>query len=384
MERDAIRALANTTGFPKISLYFPTHEKGPGVQQDPIRLKNAVAKAADELRAAGHGRLVEELLAEARSRAEPQEFWLYQGQGLAVFIDQDGTRWEKLPEPVEELVVVADRFHLRPLIRMFGSQTHGYLLAVTRNSATFYDVRRHGIAAVTVPDMPESLLAFRSGGEEEDAPPGADELAAEGRAGQNGPSQYDTYGRDAESAEDIGFGQFLHRIARAVEHHLSRNPAPLTIAAEPRTFGHLRPLFHANGVLEQGLQVNPESQSEQALHAAAWRILAPHVDRGRQDALERLRAQLGSGDWKLGTDVAALAKAAVEGRLEAVFYAPGAHRWGRYDEERHDVAFADAPGAGDEDLIDFIAVRAMQMGGAAYPLRDGEADLAPVAGLMRF
>ena len=161
MELDAIRALADSVGFPKISLYFPTHVKGPDVQQDPIRLKNALGMAADKLREAGQSRIVDDLLAEARKRTEPQDFWLHQGRGLAVFIDPEGTRWHKLPGPVDELVVVAERFHLRPLVRMFGFRSHGYLLAVTRDTVRFYEVRQRDIAEIAVPDMPSSLEEVR-------------------------------------------------------------------------------------------------------------------------------------------------------------------------------------------------------------------------------
>lgn len=101
-------------------------------------------------------------------------------------------------------------------------------------------------------------------------------------------------------------------------------------------------------------------------------------------ALDRLQAQL-ADDGTVQRDIAALAKAAVEGWLHSVFLEPGAHRWGHYDSDNHDVAFAEAPGSGEEDLIDFIAVRTLQQGGTVYAFEPPEADrLGPVAGVLRF
>jgi hypothetical protein len=391
MDRQEIAALAEETGFPRISLYFPTHEKGREIQQDPIRLKNAIAKAAAELERAGwRVSDIDRILQEARARTEYSDFWLHQGRALAVFIDGEGaTRFVKLPEATGETVVVAERYHLRPLIRMFGSRQRGYLLAVTREMTALHEVTRHGMTRLKVEGMPESLQEVRDEfnfQDDMDFHPNMRGSVASRQGGAEGRPQYHGQGPSPEDYDETMLVEFLGRVARATDDHLGRfaSGAPLAMAAEPRTYGHLRPLVKYHGAIEDGLQINPAGIDEKELRRRAWEVLARGLDEDREAALDRLQAQLGD-DGTVQRDIAALAKAAVEGRLHSVFLEPGAHRWGHYDSDNHDVAFAEAPVGGEEDLIDFIAVRTLQQGGAVYAFEPPEADrLGPVAGVLRY
>lgn len=391
MDRQDIAALAEQAGFPKISLYFPTHEKGREIQQDPIRLKNAIAQAAEELERAGwRGSDIDRMLAEARERTEYSDFWLHQGRALAVLIDGDGsTQFVKLPEETEEIVMVGDRHYLRPLIRIFGSRDRGYLLAVTREWVALYEVTRHGMTQIKVEDLPESIEAVRSLTDFQDDVGfhvNARGSVAAGQGGTEGAPQFHGLGPSPEDYDEVELVEFLRRVARSVEDHLERygSGAPLALAAEPRTYGHLRPLLKYRWVRDDGLQLNPAGLDEGDLRERAWQVLSHGLDEDREAALDRLQAQMGS-DGTAQRDIAALAKAAVEGRLHAIFMEPRAHRWGHYDSDRHDVDFSEAPGPGNEDLIDFIAVRTLQQGGAVYPMEPSEADrLGPVAGVLRF
>ena len=45
MHKDDLAALARSNGFPRISIYIPTHKAYPGTEQDPIRLSNALKEA---------------------------------------------------------------------------------------------------------------------------------------------------------------------------------------------------------------------------------------------------------------------------------------------------------------------------------------------------
>lgn len=216
MDRQEIAALAEETGFPRISLYFPTHEKGREIQQDPIRLKNAIAKAAAELERAGkRGSDIDRVLAEARARTEYSEFWLHQGRALAVFIDGEGTtRFVKLPEATGETVVVAERNHLRPLIRMFGSRQRGYLLAITREMTALHEVTRHGMTRLKVEGMPESLQEVRDEfnfQDNMDFHPNMRGSVASRQGGAEGRPQFHGQGPSPEDYDETMLVEFLGR-----------------------------------------------------------------------------------------------------------------------------------------------------------------------------
>ncbi|WP_026379602.1 baeRF3 domain-containing protein [Afifella pfennigii] len=389
MKSDWIRRLAERTGFPKISLYLPMEVRGAETQQNPIRLKNALTRARDLLEEAGvGGRTIKQLTDEAEARIEDFDFWQHQDQALAVLIDASGIDWIKLPGEVEELVLIGERFHLRPLIRIFADPGTGHLLCVTRDFARLYDLTRHDIRPVEVKGMPDGYDKFR-GMSEFEGNVGFHANAAGSSArggGASGVPQYHSLGPSPDEQAEAEFDSYLGEVARAVDRHLAGRAQPLMLAAEPRTLGHLAAKLHYREVAAEHLNVDPASKRETQLHEAAWPMLERHVDSGRAEALERLRARLGDANAEGAMrDIDAIARAAVEGRLEAVFIARGAHLWGRYDGDRHrtELLEREAPGAGD--LIDFVAVSALNAGGAVYSL-DGETaeEIGPVAALARY
>ena len=69
-----------------VSFYMPTHSSGPGVEGDPIRLKNLIAAARDELDQLGmRSSEAADLLRPVESMVDDAPFWMYSGGGLAVF-----------------------------------------------------------------------------------------------------------------------------------------------------------------------------------------------------------------------------------------------------------------------------------------------------------
>jgi len=387
MKRDWIRALADRTGFPKISLYLPMEVRGAETQQNPIRLKNALAKARDLMEETGiGGREIEDLTAAAQARIEDFDFWQHQEKGLAVLIDAEGTEWIKLPAEVEEIALVSERFYLRPLIRIFADPGEGYLLSVTRDAARLYALTRHAIDETEVENLPDGIEKFR-GMSDYDGDVGfhANASGSSG-GGAEGVPQYHSLGPSPDEQAEAELDDYLTAVAKAVDHRLAGSAAPLVIAAEPRAYGHLAGKLHYRGLTDEHIGADPVSRSEKELHEEAWRIIEAHADGGRGDALERLRARLNDSEAEGAMrEVGDIARAAVEGRLEAVFIARGAHLWGHYNPERHNVEVVREPAPGEGDLIDFVAVRTLNTGGSVYSVDGKTADeIGPVAGLTRF
>ena len=95
LETDLLKELASHRNDPCVSIYIPTHVKGREIEQDPIRLKNALSVAETELGQAGlDDSRVGMLLSRARQRIEDRDFWRHQGSGLAIFISNDLSRIE--------------------------------------------------------------------------------------------------------------------------------------------------------------------------------------------------------------------------------------------------------------------------------------------------
>jgi hypothetical protein len=385
MTPDIVKELAKSNGFPRVSIYIPTHVGGPGIQQDPIRLSNAVKEAARQLGAAGlKGRDIDSLLAEVSARTVDAPFWKYQGRGLAVFVEEGNTRWVKLPETPPELTVVAARYHVRPLIRTLRDEDWFYLLAVTRAEANLYEARRHGMIKLGVEGMPAGMDEVRERTDFE-ADLGFHHRDRGKQVGGANRPKFDALGESPDDYESILLDQYLKHVAEAVDRHLAGSSAPLVLAAKPREAGRLRQALGYRHIIEQVIQKDPPALGEGGLHQAAWKIAEPLLDGRRHDALTGLRARLSGGVPPGSEDLQELLRATIEGRVEVAFLDPDRTVWGRWDEERQRMERSDSAGPGGEDLLNLLAIKTLEQGGDVFSLPvDLREPTRPASGIFRY
>jgi hypothetical protein len=375
--------LVRVNGFPCVSIYIPTHRTFPDTKQDPIRLSKALTEAEAQLRAAGVAN-PQVMLAAARQRSQEQMFWRYQDRGLAVFIREDATRWLKLPAEVPEIVVVADRFHVRPLVGMFADRGSFHLLAATRESVRLFEGAEREFEVVDVEGLPTSLAGAKESTDFDDQL-GYHSRVRGAPAGPGSAPKYHTLGQSPEDYEDVELDNFLRSVAKAVDRHLADRAGPLVLAAEPRVLGRLRKALRYGEVAAAAIQRDPASLQPAELHAQAWPIADAVLRGGRDKARERLAARLDGGGVPGAEDVAALFAAAKEGRLETLLLARDQHVWGRYDEASGAVSIDQASAPDNEDLLNLLAVNALAQGGDVISLPERLAARAgPAAGLFRY
>jgi len=107
---DDLRALAERRQWPCISLYLPTHRAGrKETQEDPIRLRNAVGRAKEQLLEAGYAKdAAAGLLEPAGDLVTSRDFWLQRADGLALFLAPEWFQYYRVPLKLQDEVVVAD------------------------------------------------------------------------------------------------------------------------------------------------------------------------------------------------------------------------------------------------------------------------------------
>ncbi len=140
--------ILNEAEAPFISLYQPTHRHRPDNKQDVIRFKNLVKKAEDSLKKGYPRRQTEPILKPFYDLAADVPFWNHTLEGLAILATKDQGVIYRLQRPVKELIVVADSFHIKPLIRIFQSADRYQLLGLNRNEFRLYEGNRYGFAEI--------------------------------------------------------------------------------------------------------------------------------------------------------------------------------------------------------------------------------------------
>lgn len=385
MRRADLIALAQSTGFPRLSIYLPTHLTYPEIEQDPIRLSTLLKDAEQQLATAGLRRPdIDDLLAEARGRVPAAMFWRFQDHGLAVLIEKGTTHWVKLPHSVPERVIVGPRYHLRPMIRMFRNGDKFHLLAISRDKLQFFSGRERELLEVAVDGMPVGMAEIRQRTEYED------QLGFHARD-RGDPSsgaehgKFHALGVSPEDYADVLLDNLLREVAKAVDRHLARSEEPLVVAADPRTLGHFRKHLVYRYVAPEAIQSDPVALGEETLHAEAWRIAEPIVRADRENARRRLRAWLEGAAIPGARDPQMLLRDAIAGRVDCLFLAPDAKVWGYFDEAFQVVRIDQEPGPDNEDILNRLAIETLTRGGDVFTLPDDLRDrIGPAAGLYRY
>jgi len=375
LSREELGTLMQSLGEPAVSIYMPTHRTGD-IEQDPIRLKNLLREAEGQL--VDYGLRVPDarsLLEPARQLLPDLHFWQHQGDGLAIFLSAETFRYYQLPYSFRELVVVAERFHIKPLVPLFSEDGLFYVLAVSQNKVRLLTCTRYHVQEVTPEGVPPNLdeaLKY-------DQPEKQHQFHT---TGPGGTTIYHGHGV-SKDYDKVSILRYFQQVDRGLNEVLKEEHVPLIIAS----VDYLHPIYREankyNYLLDEGIQGNPDELSEKALQEQAWPIVQPYFERGRAEALERYHEAVVKG---LATnDVKQAVLAAYDGKVSTLFVATDVQQWGQFDPESRKVRLYEERGPGVEDLLDFAAVHTLTKGGTVYAVAPEQApDEAAIAAIFRY
>jgi len=146
-----------------VSIYMPSIRKGTEIQQNQIRYKNLLRDAEDRLLSSElRPSEIKDMLAPAQEMSGNIPFWHNQSDGLAVFLTPDSFRYYRLPQSFEELVVIADRFHIKPLIPALASDTEFCILAISQKNVRPLRCSLQHVQEMDIKGIPENRPHQRS------------------------------------------------------------------------------------------------------------------------------------------------------------------------------------------------------------------------------
>jgi hypothetical protein len=386
LARDDLRTLIRKREGLCVSIYMPTHRAGREVQQDPIRLKNLLGNALDRMVTGGVR------TPEARELLEPADkllhdgiFWQHQSDGLALFVSPEMFHHYRLPFDFEELVVVTDRFHIKPLLPLLSGDGRFYVLALSQNEVRLLQGTRYSVSEVDLEDVPESLAEALRYNDPEKRLQFHTGTRTPGGKGER-PAIFHGHGiASADDPKDYIL-RYFHQVARGLRDLLRDEQAPLVLAG----VDYLLPIYQeANSyphlVVDEGIERNPEEMSAEELHKHAWAIVHPLFLSAQKEAAARYRQLAGAGSEQASSDLKEVIPAAYHGRVETLFVAVGLQQWGAFDPDTNAVHLHERAEPGDEDLLDFAAIHTLSNGGSVYAVEPKKVpDDAPLAAVFRY
>lgn len=391
--RDELETLINTPANPAVSIYTPTNLPSLAIRQDSIRLGNQIEQARRSLQALG-GRTsdIERLLKPAQELLGEDAFWANNTPGLAIFLaDGVPARIWRLPETVEELVVVGSRFHVAPLLPVVEGETDFHVLAISSSRARLFRGDRHGLREIPDSGLPQGVdETVRSNTEyEQNVDSNPISAARSGRGGNSGqpgsvPANQ-VRGPSPEEQRRAEFIQYLDKLASAFEQRWGELKAPVVLAALGEVAGNFMARTTARNILPDTLLVNPDALGLDDLHRRALAVVEPRMSGATDAAIDHFNSLYNDGSPRASLEPAEIVKAARWGRMDTLILAEGQHLWGRFDESADTVETHAEPAPLDDDLLDVAAQQTLLNGGDVRIVDRGHVPGgAPAAGIMRY
>ena len=369
LRHEHLQTLIEPAEGPCISVFLPTHRGGVEVKQGPIRLKNQLRKAEEQLAAQGlRGAEIRELVHPVQQLCENSGFWQYQSDGLALFRSPGKFLYYRLPLHVDELLVVTDRFHVKPLLRLFSEDGRYYLLTLSKNEVRFFQCTRYGARELGLPKgTPRSL---------------AEVLASAGVQKQlqmhSSGSSARFHGHGTKSTDDKeDLREFFRLVDKGVKEVVGDDHAPLVLAGVEYLFPVYREANTYRHLIDKGVPGNPEGRRTEDLQSNAWAAVEPHLRSTREQAARRFDEFAGSP--RASTDIRTVVPASAQGRVEQLFVAVGKQVWGKWDPKTQEGKPSEEKGPDDRDLLNLAAIQTLLHGGAVFAVAPGE---VPGGGLL--
>lgn len=386
LSTDQLKTLVESSSGSCVSIYMSVQKAGPDIRQNPIRFKNLIREAEERLHEMGldHQQTMEWF--QQVHELDTGDFWENQDHGLAIFVSPDVFRYYYLPEEFQDLVVVSDRFHLKPLLHLINNDGKFYILALSQKQVKLLEATRSTVKEIELEGLPKSMdeaLQY-----DETAKEGQFRISTSKGGTANAAQQAGSFhGQGSPDRDDIkqDILQYFHIVDDALHNFLKNKKSPLVLAGVEYLFPVYKEANNYKHLVEEGITGNQENVKPEELQSQAWEIVEPLFHQKIDRAVEEYKELAGNDTSKVSHDIQEIIQSAYYQRIDSLFVAVGEQHWGQFNPDTMTVDLHPEPQPDDEDMVDFAAVHTLLNGGTVYAVEPEKVpDEAPVAAILRF
>jgi hypothetical protein len=262
-----------------------------------------------------------------------------------------------LQRPVVEFAVVADSFHIKPLLRILQSADRYQVLGLNRQKIKLFEGNRDAFDEIELaPGVPATITEAL--GDELTEP---HQTVASYGMGAGGPAMRHGHGSKKDDL-DKDSEKFFRAVDRAVlQHHSRPSRLPLILAALPEYHHLFRQVSQNPFLLTESIEGDPEALPIDGLRERAWRVVEPRYLARLAGLTEEFGAAKAKG---LGADEPPLvAEAALAGRVGTLLIEADRHIAGRIDYGSGRIEPGDLSHPEVDDVLDDLGELVLKKGG---------------------
>jgi hypothetical protein len=296
---------------------------------------------------------IRDLVAPLYELSDPSGGGRHPTDGLALFRAPGVFRYHAVPFAVPEVVTVADRFYLAPLLRVSGSRQSFYLLTFGQSGASLLQATTGGVLEIRDVPFPASPLA--PGDERELRRNGHHDRSVRGRFALFNRK----HTRDHRKQALLGWFRGIDDVLRS---KLEPSCPPVVLVAVQYLCPMFRHISRYRNLVEGEIHGSPDGFAPDELWQRGWEVAATYFQAAQQGiADEYLRL------WhtpRASNDIRDIEAAARQGRIQTLFVGV------RSPEDMRPVAKNGSgqsePHAETRDLLELATLNTFMMGGTVY------------------
>ncbi|MEA1970712.1 MAG: hypothetical protein U9N37_03715, partial [Thermodesulfobacteriota bacterium] len=264
------------------------------------------------------------------------------------FLSSDSFKYYRMPQSFKELMVVTDRFHLKPLIPALASDTGFYILAISQKNVRLLKCSLQHAEEMDLEGVPENL---------------AEALNFD---------DFEKHIQRHTGTEDMKANilQYFQQVDRGLHELLRDKKAPLIFAGVDYLFPIYKEANTYPHLAEREISGNPKGLNADMLLDSARPVVEALLKAKRANALAQYRQDAGTG--LTSSNVREVVRAAFHGRVGMLFVSVGVQQWGTFDSVTDEVILDKDANSTNEDLLDLAAIQTIMNGGTVYAMDHGE------------
>lgn len=336
---------------PCISLFQTTYRHSPESHQNMIMFKNLLQKVEDELELKYRKADILAMMEALYELKSDKGFWENSLDSVAVLANPNRCVVYKLVTPVQNLAVVADSFHIKPLIRAYQTADQYHVLSLNGSVFSLFEGNKFGLKEIEMdPDISKNIKDIlghdHTGGFLNHSP----------YRGEGGNPMYHGQGGKKDEV-DLDMEKYFRYVDKTVtKTYSTHSKLPLVLVALAEHQGLFRKISDNPYLIEEGIKSYSDSLTMDQLRDSTWKLIQPIFEQKTQKMIESYEKAILES---LATDnITKIAAAATEKKIKTLFVEADKIIPGKFYEDTGRLEFGDinTPECGDmlDNLIKLV------------------------------
>jgi len=388
MDQNTLKNLLEVEAPSCVSIYIPAQSHNTAEPTEgPLRLKNQIASANEQLQARGMR------AAEARRMLEPVNallddisFWQQQADGLAIFIAEDKIHTLRLPIEFREQAVVDIRFFIKPLLPLIRDNGRFYILSLELEGTELFECDRYSIREVDLGDVPTRLFDETKWKDYEQSDITHTGAAPKREFGRQERKMHGHGGSGEDSLHQQEILNFLKHLDSGLVKILGSEKPRMVFAGDEKVCGLYRKVSHYDPIAQDHVDGNRIRLGLEKMHQAAWNCVASHFENASREAEERYLHLQGTDDEHATDLLEKIVSASRTKRVDTLFVPVDHEAWGVFKPQMQAIERHQDWKPQSEDLLNMAAFYTLQNGGQviSYPTAGEVPGANETAAILRF